>query len=290
MNMLKSVRPRKLNPSKRKIAEIKRYQSGGKKTALIIGDPHFPYVDKPLWEKLCEFCEILRPDKRVWIGDIFDFYQCSKFDKSPKRKHSMIEEISKSKPFIEQLVAVGSAQDIALPGNHEARLRKRIWRDAELSENLGLDDITWHGILGLDDMGFTVHDFDGDHLPVISLGHLHIYHGDRTNKHAVVNIVNDWGCSVLYGHTHRMRSFVKTTYDTTHGVWENGYLASTKLSKQYMKGVADWQQGFSVVHYDPDDGWFHVTQVPVCRVPERKIKRFMYQGDIYECKIEKEER
>jgi len=254
------------------------------KTALVINDLHLPYIDKPLWNLLCEFCKTLKPDVRVWNGDLFDFYQASRFDKTASRKDTMSNERDVSIKYIMQMTEAYSTHDIALPGNHEARLVKYLDRNSDIALNLGVYDTTWHSFLCLEDFDFEIHDFNGVGLPVIELGHLKIYHGDRINKHSVVNIANDWGCSVLYGHTHRLRSFFKTVYTTTHGVWENGYLANPKLSQQYMAGLADWQQGFAVVTHDEKTGWFQVAQVPVCRVEGKDIKRFMYRGEIYECK------
>ena len=253
------------------------------KVALILSDMHFPYIDLPLWELLCLFCKDLKPDLRVYDGDLFDFYQLSRFDKDPRRKGTMVAERDEAREHLYTMKKSSKAEDIFLPGNHEARLLKFLWKHDEVVEALGVGDMTWHSFLGLEDFG-TVHDFEAEAYPILKLGNLKIFHGDRVNKHAVVNMVNDWQCSVLYGHSHRMRSFYKTTYDTTHGAWENGYLASTELCKQYIPGVADWQQGFSVVTYDEMSGWFHVDQVPVCKVPGKKVKRFMYGGQIYECK------
>ena len=156
--------------------------------------------------------------------------------------------------------------------------------NSEVALNLGIYDTSWASFLCLDDFGFEIHDFNGVGLPVYEIGNLKVYHGDRITLHAVVKVANDWGCSVLYGHSHRMRSFFKTTFSTTHGVWENGYLADPKIAHQYLTGLANWQQGFAVVYWDKKTGWFHVDQVPVCRVEGKELKRFIYRGEIYECR------
>lgn len=254
------------------------------KTALVINDLHLPFVDKPLWKLLQDFCKVLKPDVRVWNGDLFDFYQISKYDVNPRRAAGMWEERGDAVRLIEQMVKAHRCKDIALPGNHEMRLVKWMWKHDVTMNNIGANELTWYRFLDLEAMGFEVLDFDQANLPTMQLGHLKLFHGDRCNKHAVVNIANDWGCSVLYGHTHRMRSYFKTTFSTTHGVFENGHLAASTFSRQYLPGVADWQQGFAIVTYDTRTGWFHVEQIPVCRVEGQGVKRFMYGGTLYDCR------
>lgn len=229
----------------------------------------------------------MKPDIRVWNGDLFDFYQISRFSTDSRRKGMMADERDLSIQYIKQMRGVRRAKtrDIALPGNHEWRINEFQRKHATIFDEIGLIVPTWWSFLHLDKMGFEIHDFEDTRYPILSLGHLKIFHGDRTNKHAVVNVANDWGCSVLYGHTHRMRSFFKTTLDTTHGVWENGYLADSRLERSYIKGVADWQQGFSWVDFDEKSGWYQVTQVPVCRIPHKKRKAFMSHGRRWECEI-----
>jgi hypothetical protein len=97
---------------------------------------------------------------------------------------------------------------------------------------------------------------------VQNLGNLMVTHGDKAMKHAgqtAKATYEQYGSSVLVGHTHRMGTFYKSDVHGVHGAWENGCLC--RLDPEYVQRP-NWQQGFSVVHVEAD-GYFNVQQIPI---------------------------
>ena len=253
---------------------------------LVFNDLHFPYHDVALWDLLCEFSAWLKPDARVWNGDLFDFYQISKFSKHIDRRGKMPVEREIAVAAIKQMRSVRKrvTKDIALPGNHEWRLTEYHRKHADVLDEIGMTVPTWWEFLRLDKMGFEIHDFEDAAYPILELGFLKVFHGDKSNKHVLETLLNEWGCSLLIGHTHRMGSRGRAFYDFSPQAFENGHLADARrLSNTYLRGIANWQQGFSVVTVDDKTGWFNVEQVRISRVPDKGQRRFYYGGNFWEC-------
>lgn len=67
------------------------------------------------------------------------------------------------------------------------------------------------------------------------------------------------GKVVVTQNTHRMGVYCKTTHNGTFGWWENG--CGCELNPEYIKGVPDWQNGFSLIYFD--DNAYDVHQIYV---------------------------
>ncbi len=97
---------------------------------LFIGDTHFPFIHKPTLEQIYAFCELMKPELVVQVGDLYDAYSHAKFARShnvftPRDEHSagrrMAEEMwAKIKSI------VPDARCIQVLGNHDVRPMRRI--------------------------------------------------------------------------------------------------------------------------------------------------------------------
>ena len=216
-----------------------------------------------MFEMFLEALRIIEPDAIVEAGDGFDFFQLSHFLNDPDRRNALLSDRD---IFIAHRIAISKAVGKStvkhyLPGNHEARLTKYLWHKAP--ELAGIEELTWHGFLQLEKMGWDIRDFDGSQNPMVDVGKLTVTHGHIVRKHSAYSaraLLEDYGCSVLVGHTHRMGSYWRSTLDTTHVCYENGCLCSLSAGKHYAKGAINWQQGFSVITVDRQTGWFRVHQ------------------------------
>jgi len=227
-------------------------------TAVIVNDIQFPFEDQPVLSHVVNFIRALSPDTVILNGDICDCYSISSFVKDPMLRADIALEVQRAHELMESLHHV--PERVWIGGNHEARLQRYLWKQAP--ELAGIAGMTFQDLFRL-----GAHDFQW--LPygeAYHLGKLAVTHGDlvRTASGTTARAhFEKMGQSVLIGHTHRMGAYYKTQMGRPHVAYENGCLCN--LKPEYVKNP-DWQQGFSVVHYDPKSGEFVVQQVPIFRM------------------------
>ena len=253
---------------------------------VVYGDVHDPFVDEPVFDMFLEALRIIKPNVIVELGDGIDFFQLSKFSVDPERRYALASDRD---AFVRRRLAVSNAVGKKclrkyLPGNHEWRLKEYLRTKA--SELSNIPELSISEFLGLDALGWDYRGFDGAQNPTIEIGKLLVTHGHIVRKHSSYSaraILEDYGQSVLVGHTHRLGSYWRSTLDTTHVAYENGCLCSLSAGKSYVKGAINWQRGFSVVSVDPQTGWFRVHQIPIVKVPGKQVCRLQLNECILEC-------
>lgn len=255
---------------------------------VIYNDLHDPFVDEPVFDMFLEALRLIKPNAIVEAGDGIDFFQLSRFSCDPARRHSLASDrdtFVARRNAISDVVGKGTIRHY-LPGNHEARLKSYLWNQA--GELAGIEELELGNFLKLNEIGWQYHDFDGAQNPMLDVGKLTVTHGHIVRKHSAYSaraILEDYGCSVLVGHTHRLGSYWRSTLDTTHVSYENGCLCSLNAGKHYVKGAINWQQGFSVVSVCKKTGWFRVHQIPIIKVPGKNMKRMLLHEGVFECRI-----
>ena len=222
----------------------------------VVSDIHYPYQDIKSEEITLAFMKDYKPDALVWNGDIFDFYAVSSYEKSIKKKMNIQEEIdygySRMQLWVNELPGTKHYFRI---GNHEDRLRRMIMRYSPPLEALRSCDI--ENNVDFESLGVK---FVPDHQDFF-IGDMLYTHGHFVRKHGGNSArahFEQYGCSVLIGHTHRLAVLYKRNKFGTHAIVENGTLCDFDV--EYAK-YPDWQQGFTTLEYDGDD--FAVTQHPI---------------------------
>jgi len=142
-----------------------------------------------------------------------------------------------------------------LEGNHESRLRRLTSsRAPELS---ALKSLSIPYNLCLEPMGI-------EYIPEtkdLEIGKLTFMHGFRVRKNAGSSArshFEDYGCSVIIGHCHRLSTSWRRNKYGCHAMIENGTLSD--LDVEYAR-YPDWQLGFTTLNYDGDD--FSVAQYAI---------------------------
>jgi len=212
---------------------------------LIISDLQLPFVDQALYKAVLQFAGDWRPHDIVWNGDILDAYEISSFDTNPTRRFGIAEEIKMARDALydfSKRLAVGGRQRF-IDGNHEERLRRYIWRNAgELAEIIpDLDQL-----LDLDNVCAGSVPY-GKHIDFLGFV---ITHGNYVSAHSAYTAkrhADRYHSSGVNGHTHRLGSYSYTDGKSVSHTWyEMGCLCRTDL--EYVRGTANWQQGFLVGH------------------------------------------
>ena len=232
------------------------------KKAIVLNDQHIPFEDKKINELVFEFTADFKPDIIDILGDLTDFWQISKFDKDPKRKNTLQEDLDKTHTYLKNLRTIAPTAEIELhSGNHLDRLRKYIWRQAEALECIRSLDLGF--LLGLKELNIS---FLKSAEEYRQRGKLILTHGTMVSQDSGMTarrMLKRYGLSVLHGHTHRGGSVFVSDLLGVRGAWENFCLCDFKLAREWRMGVANWGQGFSYIYYYPDR--FEVHQTPIIK-------------------------
>jgi len=211
------------------------------KKNLIINDLHIPFQDKVAVELVLDFTAKKKPHRVIIDGDGIDFYELSRFDKNPNRKTNLQWEIDEMRGFLIRLRNIlPKAEIVYIEGNHEARLRKYLWRKG--AEIASLRCLDFKELLGLKSLNINYYE-EG-----YWLGKLYIYHGTLIRKDSGATAKAEFmknGCSGISGHCHRDGKFGVRNQGGLFGWWENGCLCD--LNPEYIEGIANWVQGFTMV-------------------------------------------
>jgi len=217
------------------------------------------------------FVKELKPHGIHLNGDITDHFQLSDFDKNPLTKTTVKTEIVTLGAFLKHF------RDVPLKnykgGNHEDRWRRYLWAHAPALVETGCVD--FHKVFQLDEHGFDYNPYGTKSW----IGKLMLTHGHHCRKysgHTARAHFEQYGCSVMHGHTHRLGSYFHTNVNGPHVCYENGHLSDVNKA-EYITDP-DWQQGFSVVQVF-EDGTFNVEQVKILEIGGRK--QFIYGGELY---------
>lgn len=226
---------------------------------LVSNDYHAPYHDEQALAILLKFIEWYKPDYHIYAGDIFDFYQLSDFNKNPKFKANLQSDLNLGRAIIqEQQKASPNTKCIFIPGNHEERLQRFLWKKADV---LDLDCLELSSVLGLPELGIRCCTADEG---LILNGKFMVYHGSIVRKYSGWTAKAEYeknGCCGMSGHCHRGGDHRRSNRGGKWGWWENYCLC--QLNPEYIKHP-DWQQGFrTITFYNNKTHPFHVTDVPI---------------------------
>lgn len=234
-----------------------------------LSDIHYPYQDEKAEEIALAFMCDYKPDIVVWNGDIFDFYAVSQYEKSISKKMDIQQEIDygygRLQLWVKELGV--KTKHFFREGNHENRLSRLIsskapalgaLRSTNLEENLDFD------ALGIQ----YVPDYQD-----LYIGNMLFVHGNIVRRQGGASArghFDQFGCSVIMGHTHRLAVSYKRNKNGTHAMVENGTLCDFDV--EYCK-FPDWQHGFTTLEFDGDD--FSVLQHPIINY------KLIHNGKVY---------
>jgi hypothetical protein len=221
-----------------------------------LSDAHIPYHDPVAMNIAIDFVRYLKPF-RVVIHEWLDWYSLSKFDKDPKRKIRLQDDIDIAIGWLEKLrSAIPDAKIVMIGSNHEDRLRKYLWSKAE--ELSGLRCLELPALLHLKEMDIT-HQDDYTFRGVL------FKHGSVIRKHSGYTAraeLEKEGVSGCSGHTHRMSQHYKTLRGGSYVWMETGCLCDPEQA-EYIDGTADWQRGLGGFIFKKGSKHFYPFLCPI---------------------------
>jgi predicted phosphodiesterase len=241
-------------------------QPGHVRPIAIITDVHVPDHDQMLWANFLQWCRDEQPQEVIVGGDFLELESCSSHG-GTVRPPMLKEDVEDGKAALDQLRAANPDAKITyLEGNHEDRLNRKVVNDAPaLDGALSLPEM-----LELKERGIAWHKYG----EVVMRGKLGVTHGWYTPVHHAKKHLEELGCSVMYGHTHRPQVYTRGKVGgTTHGAF--GLPCMRVLEAGWLKErPSGWMQGFGVV-YPHEDGCF----TPYVVLANRGT--FVWNGRIY---------
>ncbi len=219
---------------------------------LFIPDLHAPFHDASAWSILLNVGKDFKPDEVVILGDFFDCYSVSKYDKHPQKMYADLEqELLSGKEELARLVRLLKPKKIFYClGNHEWRLERFIASTAgvmystcksipeilELPKNCITKPYGQNGWFN----------FDG----------LYVMHGYVTGKTPAMKALERYGRSVLFGHTHRIQEAHKKILNgPTIRAYNCGWLGDMEKAAEYIQDTADWSHGFATGLFPKSGNW-----------------------------------
>lgn len=228
-----------------------RYDAAG--WWLVLGDCHIPFHDKPTLELAVAEAERRNVKGVLLNGDILDYHQLSRFDKTPDDPRYVVEVQAGRQFFAYLRYKFPKAKLVYKEGNHEERLIKYITRNAEAL--FGLDVLKPQHFLHLDRHGIEyVTDKE-----VVHLGKLHVIHGHEylPGIQAPVNPARGLFLrakgNAMCNHFHQTSEHHEPTISgKPQGCWSLG--CCCQLNPLYMK-LNKWNLGFAFVEVGKQGGF-----------------------------------
>ena len=221
------------------------------KRIVVVPDLQVPFHSKGGVQALARFIEQYEPDQVVCVGDLIDMPQISQWTKGSAGEHT--RDLHKHRNMAIDVIAALQI-DVISRANHEDRLWKSL--SQRLPGLLDLPELRIENFLKLDEMGVKY-----AHDPYLLGPNAYLMHGDEgtqssTSGMTAKNLSQRIGASVVIGHTHKL-GLVPTTHmvggkvlRTDWGFEVGCILDFTSPGFKYMKGLANWTQGFGLLHVD----------------------------------------
>jgi predicted phosphodiesterase len=232
---------------------------------MIISDTQIPYQDNRALELIFKVMKSWKPDVIDIAGDVDDQNCYSRYSdgkpdeflqtyKVSENKEEILKyvfkESSDTKKFYQDIRKTNKNSELFVAlGNHDIRVFDYFSKkDPDL-----LEKISPNSLWALDDLGFDYIYYD--ELPKKRYGDIHIHHGIAISQNAGESVrkdVENYGVSLIRGHSHRMGTFYKTYElrgDIVRG-YEIGHLCDEKSLGMKYTTVHNWQKGFAIGHIE----------------------------------------
>lgn len=225
-------------------------------------DVHLPYQHEGAFDCFLRVLAGRRWHKLIGLGDVADCYRVSSFDLDPRRVIKSFEEecaaVRRGVARIDKAAKAGGCRHkIMLQGNHEVRIDRYNVKRAPETAFASAD---WVALLGLTE--WETHPYKTS----IQLGNLRISHDvERAGVYAARQSQLDMGCSIAFGHTHRLQVHYQGTIDGPRHVGLTcGWLGNPEFIdyKHRDKVRRDSIHGFATVNV-LSDGTFWAQAIPI---------------------------
>lgn len=242
-----------------------------------------PLHDRTAWACMIEVAQYAQPNHVIFLGDMLDLPDWSdKFVHGPEFEQmtqpALVELAWWLGQTMQTVVPYGSEQIPShyLSGNHENRLIRALHsrlpvlaRLRPVDEPEGPPIYSLDRLLGLSQLGITWHE-DYPHGEVWLNDNLRWSHGEKARAESGDTariVIRDARNSEGFGHLHRIELVFKTTHPrhgaVTYLAFCPGTLARIDGRVPAATSRVNWQQGFALADYEPENGMFLIQPIPI---------------------------
>ena len=221
--------------------------------AIVTPDKHFPIHDKKAISVVCQAIELVKPDTYIDLGDTGEWEHFSSHYWKGRSAKPMEDLI----PLLDKDVSdVNAGMDIIdksldkdnckerhfVQGNHE------VWLDKFVVRYPYLKEYTTYNALRLKERGYKYHPYNRKKL--LKKGKLNFTHGKYVPKYHAFKHLDMYGESIMYGHTHDLQRFTKTTAGGTISAWSLGCLKDIEADEDWLSGrLTNWNHAFAIIDW-----------------------------------------
>jgi len=270
---------------KRKSSKRKRAvkKGGEKETELvaIISDIHFDLHHKTCWKAFKLWCDDVRPDHVVVLGDFVDLGMLSRYTQGRDDPLFAADQVGCFATEANE-VSQYTQRMTVVQGNHDDRWDRHVLGNTpfHLKGALGLSLKEQCFMQGLNpDIEYVVEDTINKG---VKLGPFLLRHGHNQSgrfgggKHlAATKLSKTMGQSEVFGHHHRAQVFCQTAQGKTAIA-----VANPGLTGDHMYNVdPDWQRGFTILEmYGPNNKYANPYVVIMDNAGHFSYNRKVYDG------------
>ena len=272
-----------------KYAKYDRYQPDGSMKKIVFGaDLHDIDADLFTLEVFIDTCKVEQPDIISLVGDIFDLYEFSRFDRDPRKINLRARmEFVRERLFKRLRKACPNAQIDFVLGNHEHRLLKHM---ASRTENMAalmeLMGIGLAQLLGLD--LFQINLVSKGNTTAFKINEIKDEMAKNWKTYFNSIVANHtgyegFGLTTVSAHTHTPRM-------ETEALLGRGPINKITmgcmcgLDADYTERKTNWQNGFAIAYVDPIHERVQVNNIlftePFVNVNGRFYHRDMESSEI----------
>lgn len=205
-------------------------------------DTHTPFHDKLAVKIALELIKDFKPQEIVILGDFFDCYSVSQYDKDPLKCFNLLEdELVEGRELLSEIERVSKCKSVVfLEGNHEARIAKYI---NVYASKLG-------GTLSVREVLKIPKHYR--YFPYGQSGHYRFAnfiatHGSIANQHSCASMVKKYGANVIFGHVHQLQEYhVRNIHGDDFAAYSCGWLGDMERAAEYVKNFGNWTQGLGL--------------------------------------------
>ena len=232
---------------------MKNKNKGFVKRGIVTPDKHFPLHDPDAISVVKQAIEIVKPDIYIDLGDTGEWsyfsnhYWRGRFAKPMEDLIPLLEsdiaEVNAGMDWIdESLDKAGCKERHFVQGNHE------VWLDRFVERYPYLDKYMTQNVLRLKDRGYKYHPYNKKKC--LKIGKLNFTHGKYTTKYHSQKHLEQYGESIMYGHTHDLQRHTATKAGGTISSWSLGCLKDIEADEDWLGGrLTNWNHAFAIVDW-----------------------------------------
>lgn len=222
---------------------------------IIASDLHGPEQCRETVQALFSFTDKFQPDRRLFLGDLFDFTPLMSKASQREKEESIEEDVRIGIEFLDRW-----KPHVFLFGNHDLRLLEIYHKPG----NEMLKDLFREYIRRIDEAcernGTII--VQHDKTKCYELGGVCYIHGFAATKHTAAKHSQHYSSSVVSGHVHRFSASPSERADQKGLSWTIGCLCKESLSyDKKMLGTISHESGFAYGIFDDKAGWTELYPV-----------------------------